>query len=364
MASTEQRDKLKEYLLKQQQRRSRMDSPEYQDSVGRSASAAAEGESKNALAAALMSGAAQFGAIGGKVADASPVKAFADSQAKTNAGYRDRMAAEDDAREKRYGVDARVYEYLADKEQRSEETAAEATRHTEKMKQDREIAEGKLKLDQSKDSADRALKARELDLKEKAITSRAVETKAEFAKLPPEAQTEIKTLANKNANKKSIANQMRGYLAEYQNAQSKDEKLRIGGMMIKTLNSPEGADAVGAEEAKRLAGALEFQKFNMTGAGPMFGRDLKGFNNQVVATIDAVESGIKMNQSRIDELYGRPTVGAIAQPNMERQGKGTSGQAIADEFEFVTMKNAQTGEVLQVPKDDVAEAELDGFKAE
>lgn len=146
-------------------------------------------------------------------------------------------------------------------------------------------------------------------------------------------QTEINAIVAKNASKKSIANQLEADFKEFQNAKTETDKIRIGQQMIKTLNSKEGADAVGTEEANRLAGALEYQKFNVFGAGPMFGRDLPGFEEQVVSTINGIRGGIDLNNSSITDLskgYKGPTV--QAQTRLEapkKEGKGGSGTALA-----------------------------------
>lgn len=63
---------------------------------------------------------------------------------------------------------------------------------------------------------------------------------------------------------------------------SDEEKVKAGQGLLKLLNSAEGSDAVGAEEAKRIGDYLEFAMGNFTGPGSMrVGRDLPGFVNQV-----------------------------------------------------------------------------------
>lgn len=332
MATTDQRDKLRKYLLDQQERRARMDDPAYRQNVNDSAMRSYDSDSRNNLGALLMKSAGQIGAVGGKVADASPVEDFAAAQGKSNAGFQNRLAAEDDNREKRYGVDAKVYEYLADKEQKQSDTESATSRFNSKLKQDKELADQKTKSDADKTAQEMGLKRQELDLKRQELAQKKASEKAEFAALPKEAQVEITTLATKNANKRSIANQMKSYLAQYQTATTKDGKIRIGNQMLKVLNSPEGADAIGSDEANRLGAALKMQVFNVTNPGPMFGRDLKGFNDQVVATINSVENGVKMNDDRIAELRGQPGTSNVAGPNMtptSEQPKAPAGSAVA-----------------------------------
>lgn len=63
---------------------------------------------------------------------------------------------------------------------------------------------------------------------------------------------------------------------------TEEEKIKIGQGLLKLLNSAEGSDAVGAEEAKRIGDKLEYVLGNFTGVGGMrVGRDLPGFVEQV-----------------------------------------------------------------------------------
>lgn len=148
----------------------------------------------------------------------------------------------------------------------------------------------------------------------------------EFKSLPKENQLSIEELAKKNANKTSIANQMSGYLEQYRAAPTESSKVTIGRQMLKVLNSPEGSDAVGAEEAKRLGSLLEFHLFNLTEPGPVVGRDTKAFDEQVVNTINAVQSGIKKNNELITQYKGGGVPAlppAISLPS-ESKGSGTA----------------------------------------
>lgn len=121
---TDPRQKLRKYLLDQQQRRARMDDPAYRESVNQDIMGGYDSGARGALAAGIMSGAAQMGTLNGKAANADSVGDMADRLAKTRAGFDNKMAAEDDNREKRYGMDTKVYEYLADKKRQQEQDAA------------------------------------------------------------------------------------------------------------------------------------------------------------------------------------------------------------------------------------------------
>ena len=86
---------------------------------------------------------------------------------------------------------------------------------------------------------------------------------------------------------------------------SDEQKIVQGRQLLKTLNSTEGADAIGAEEAKRLGGLLEYQMMNITQPGPMFGRDLPGFKEQAMATSKNIKNAVQSNQKIIENLTGR-----------------------------------------------------------
>lgn len=144
-----------------------------------------------------------------------------------------------------------------------------------------------------------------------ANTTKAL-TPTETAKdLPIDVKAEVGALSTKNANKISVANQIGSYLEQFRNAKTDDDKARIGGQMLKVLNSPEGADAIGVEEAKRLGDALEYNIFDVKaglGAKPgnLVGRDLPGFERQVQATYDAIKGSVDQNRSEVGRLLGRP----------------------------------------------------------
>ena len=119
-----------------------------------------------------------------------------------------------------------------------------------------------------------------------------------------EDRTTITALATKNANANSIKNNLDSFLANAANY-TPDQLLTQGRQLIKTLNSSQGQDAVGAEEAKRLAGKLEFAVGNFTNSNPtQFGRDLPGFIQQVKDTSDILGQTVIKNQEFINKAKG------------------------------------------------------------
>ena len=72
-----------------------------------------------------------------------------------------------------------------------------------------------------------------------------------------------------------------GGLKSLDDATTAEQVVQIGQSMLKTLNDPENSDAVGADEAKRLAD--ELQSWSVLGPGGLLriGRDLPGFKQRV-----------------------------------------------------------------------------------
>lgn len=130
----------------------------------------------------------------------------------------------------------------------------------------------------------------------------------QFERLAPENQAVITDLAKKNANKIAIANQIEAVMSKWDELPD-DQKVAQGRQLIKTLNSTEGADAVGEGEAARLGGKLEFALGNLTNSNPtQFGRDLPGFKIQADDTVKNIRAAVDKNTAKIDELYGRPSI--------------------------------------------------------
>lgn len=169
--------------------------------------------------------------------------------------------------------------------------------------------------------------------------------------IPLESKELVKALASKNANKISIANQIQGYLDQFNAAiknQDKDLALRIANQSLKVLNSPEGADAIGSEEAARLGDALKIKFFNVTEPGPMFGRDLPGFGKQVESTIKGVRSGVEANRAEISRALGGQGIGSSG---AQRSRGGADRHSLAmqalEDPEATPEEKAQARKILQ-----------------
>ncbi len=125
--------------------------------------------------------------------------------------------------------------------------------------------------------------------------------------LPIDQKRVVTDLSAKNASKLSIKNQIDAVMGGWDEL-SDDQKVATGRSLLKTLNSTEGADAIGAEEAKRLGGKLEFAMGNLSpwNSNPIqFGRDLNGFAEQARNQSASIGKAIESNQSIIDKNMGR-----------------------------------------------------------
>jgi len=159
----------------------------------------------------------------------------------------------------------------------------------------------KEKLDQEWKQKNYNLQREELGVSKQELARQA--TSGE--NMPIDAKKEVETLSTKNAGKVSIRNQINAVLSGW-DKMSRDQQIAAGRQLIKTLNSTEGSDAVGVEEANRLGGKLEFAVGNLTNDNPVqFGRDLEGFRTQAENVAAGIGRAVETNQERIDELMGR-----------------------------------------------------------
>ena len=72
--------------------------------------------------------------------------------------------------------------------------------------------------------------------------------------------------------------------------------------MLKILNSTVGQDAVGADEAKRLASFLQYKIANFTGPGSFMGRDLEKFYTQVAEKNNAIKGAVAQDRQQIAKI--------------------------------------------------------------
>lgn len=155
-----------------------------------------------------------------------------------------------------------------------------------------------------------------------------------FLALPKPAQETVTSLTQDNAKKTSIVNQIDAELAKMQAAwKDGNEDLAVtqGQNMLKILNSTQGQDAVGSEEAKRLAAFLEYKLANFTGPGSFIGRDVEQFFTQAADKSNAIKTAIAENKKIIDSIYSsKGQIPSLAETNAKLGPKGGKpGEAIA-----------------------------------
>lgn len=136
----------------------------------------------------------------------------------------------------------------------------------------------------------------------------------DFKKLSPDIQAGVKSMATKNAGMVAINSEIKSALDMLNDPKvSKDDKLRIGQGLVKTLNSTQGADAVGVAEAERLASELQSNIVKLipdptqvgiaAGAGAAFGSAVPGIGTAVGAgTAAALSAGTQFIHGLVDAL--------------------------------------------------------------
>jgi len=176
----------------------------------------------------------------------------------------------------------------------------------------------------------------------KASQARADEMRAAMApqrmfdNLPEDRKQTITALSKDNAAKESIANSIDSVFASWDTL-TEPQKLQQGRQLIKVLNSTQGKDAVGAEEARRLAGKLEVAFGGFTTGNPgQVGRDIEGFKQDALITSKAIRDSMGANQGVIDKAYGRAAApaepaGDSGYPKTVRKGNQTATVSSAAE---------------------------------
>jgi hypothetical protein len=168
-------------------------------------------------------------------------------------------------------------------------------------------------------------KALDRDFRERMLREQIkARQQAKGPQLPIESKEMIKDLAKSNANKVAIANQIDAVLKK-SNGLSDVQRLQQYRQLIKTLNSTQGQDAVGVEEAKRLASKLEIGYGGLvSGNLGQFGRDLEGFAGDAKITSAGLREARKANQAEIDRQYGRGG-SAPQDPGSDESAGGDAG---------------------------------------
>lgn len=152
--------------------------------------------------------------------------------------------------------------------------------------------------------------------------------------LPKDKLEQVDAMGKKQASVVAINNEIKAAYEQLSNPNlSEDDKIKVGQGLLKTLNSTQGSDAVGAEEAKRLGSYLEYKIGNLTGPGSFIGRDLDQFARQVGLTSQKLDRTALLNDQAIRDIY-----------------KGGTGQTASIDLDSASRKNAGTGGVVKEAK--------------
>lgn len=148
----------------------------------------------------------------------------------------------------------------------------------------------------------------------------ALEEKQRNANATQDMNRDIqKDFVKRNIQLASVKTAMDSALAQLNDPnKSEEEKVKVGQGLLKLLNSAEGADAVGAEESKRIGGYLEYQKGNFFEPGKFWGRDLPSFISQVQNNSDLLADRIKRNEMTAQGVgLGQSIAEVVAPPKAE-----------------------------------------------
>lgn len=144
-------------------------------------------------------------------------------------------------------------------------------------------------------------------------------TKLEDVKLNAVDDRLVKKAADDIAIKQTISDAI-GYEIEILDDPSVDEYVKRASAqnILKALNSPEGKDAVGVEEARRLGQFLEFQynPLRTFETGRSFGTDLPRFTEQITIKKEEIDDRVKQGMNRVNEIYrkyGKPIPAGTSQ---------------------------------------------------
>jgi hypothetical protein len=169
------------------------------------------------------------------------------------------------------------------------------------------------------------IRGRELDIqnKQRLAAEKAVGSKKEFESLPKENQEGIISLGKKNADLFNAGTQLSSLVKVLKDPKvSPQQKLIQANQSLKLLNSLQGSDAVGAEEAKRIGSLLAY--WPNTTKGLKVGPDLEAFTNQIMLTENTVNNLLSNNQQTIAMLHSGSPI-PVRTPNVVADVPGASG---------------------------------------
>lgn len=219
------------------------------------------------------------------------------------------------------GINQKQYQFDQNQERFAKELAEKQAWEKYKAEQDamwkaKEIELKNQQLELQKQNVNSQIKTRDqqVNINKSKAANAGRRASGDITKLAPDERKLVESLSTKTANQIAIKNELDSFISQYDSLNDK-EKITQGRALLKTLNSTQGADAIGVEEARRLGSALEFSLVNLNNPNPLqLGYDLKGFGTQVRQTRDKINETIKRNQFEIDKIMKRTTNQNFDQP--------------------------------------------------
>lgn len=151
-----------------------------------------------------------------------------------------------------------------------------------------------------------ALMERDKSAKQKYLDAKlaSLQNKSKEDKMSPYDKKTVDTIASGNANISIIKNSIDSVMENFDSL-PEDQQIVQARMLLKTLNSKEGKDAVGVEEVKRLGSLIEYKLFNLLEPGSFIGRDLPEFATQARNASKFMGEAINKNKAIADQAMGR-----------------------------------------------------------
>ena len=164
-----------------------------------------------------------------------------------------------------------------------------------------------------------ALSKEKLNLEKQKLMTELGSNKRTLDQLSPPNKVMVENLSKDSATKTAIANEIAQTVKLFDDPKiNQTQKIKAGQGLLKVLNSTQGSDAVGAEEARRLGSLLEYQIRNITGPGPFWGRDLPEFRNQAATTVNRLSGAVESNKELINQALTGKEVGITKIPLIEK----------------------------------------------
>jgi len=157
--------------------------------------------------------------------------------------------------------------------------------------------------------------------------------------------TTVNKIAMDIANKDTIAEAIKFTIDVLEDDERTDYvKINAANSIAKILNSAEGKDAVGVEEAKRLLGALDvFSVSRLMKGGKLYGVDMDSFVEQLKIKTGELDTRVLAGKKRVNAIYkkyGAPTP-AGAMIGSETNSPATLGANSISEISFSSTAEAR-----------------------